>query len=317
MNNVYKDHPIFDPILFRIWTPHIIMLQESITKLVWLGATGAVVVGFSRAGKTSAFEMIKSNILDRAGNKVPVVVYSVHRRDCKTIKQLYKHIFSKLKLDFKRNDDYEDFADKLCMHLAEMANNTNSKSVVFAVDEAQRLSIAQLDLFAELCDVLAQEYSLLLTVIFVGNREQLKRLLDKITNGENEHIEGRFFRRKIEFHGLESLSDVEYCLEQYDKYSSPYSDNPCCTECFLPEAYADGFRMKSLSTSIWRVFSEYRKDLHIREWGMEYFIISTKLLLTDYLPRIGVDSYSDDVFRQCIELSNLVSDLAKPVKSHD
>lgn len=310
MANPYTDHPIFNSVAFRIKTRAIQQLRDEMTQLAWIGATGAAVIGFSRAGKSSALEMIANQIQDRAGHGVPVIRYSVHRRDVKTIKQLYKHIFGKLKLHYKRNAEYEDFAATLCMQLAELADHNRSKNVIFVVDEAQRLSIAQLDLFAELSDVMSEEFSILLTVVFVGNREQLGRLLESITNGENEHIEGRFFRRTIEFHGLRSLADVQYCLSQYDSYPSPYPGHPSCTECFLPRAYDEGFRLVDLSESIWSVFGEFKRSLDIKEWGMEYFIISTKVLLTDFLPRLGVEAYCDEVFEQCIEVSHLVSDLA-------
>lgn len=309
--DVYLDynHPILDDTQFMIETPATIDLLNEITRLIWLGGTGASVIGFSCAGKTTALIMIQNKIISRSGKTVPVIRHYVHRRDQKTIKQLLKNILNRLDIDYLDRDAAEDMVERLTIFMVEKAHNYNSKNILFVVDEAQRLNINQIDLFAELFDILKEAYSILLTVVFVGNREQLSNLLKTITNGDNEHIEGRFFRRVIRFHGIRNHDDVRFCLSQYDKIRFPAPDGPSCTEYFLSDDCANGFLLEHLSSPVWSVFKKYKKDLQIEDWGMKHFTQAIKILLTDYLHNQGATSFSIEMFEHCIEVSDLVSDL--------
>lgn len=311
--DIYLDynHPIFDDTQFMIETPATLQLLNEITQLIWLGSTGASVIGFSCAGKTTALKMLQRKITSRSGKTVPVIRHYVHRRDQQTIKQLLKNILNRLDIDYRDRDAAEDMVERLTIHMAETAQNNNSRNILFIVDEAQRLNINQIDLFAELYDILKEAYSILLTVVFVGNREQLSSLLETITNGDNEHIEGRFFRRVISFHGIRNHDDVKICLSQYDKMRFPSPDGPNCTEYFLSDDYANGFLLEHLSSPVWNVFKKYKTDLQIEDWGMKHFTQAIKILLTDYLHNKGASSFSNEMFEYCIDASDLVSDLIK------
>ena len=132
--------------------------------------------------------------------------------------------------------------------------------------------------------------------------------MEKVSDDEHQHIEGRFFRNHFEFHGLRSRSDVEFCLSQYD--TSRYPENgPTYIELFLPDDYESGFRLKSLGRSMWHVFGYYKKQLKIKEWPMEYFIQAVNTLITDYLSPNGAASYTESTFHECIKVSRLIPGL--------
>lgn len=303
-HDAIHEHPIFDAVRFRINTPSVEALQTNLTRLVWTGATGAAMLGFTRAGKSTAVELITHRIKARSGHSIPVIRYSSHRRDKSTIRALYENIFSHLGLHHTTRQSTEGLASNLLMFLAETAKCHHVTQLLMLIDEAQRLAIPQIDLFAELDDRLRKEYSTALMCVFVGNQEQMGRLLREVYNGENEHIEGRFFRQTFRFTGLRSVDDVRFCLNQYDTLRYP-QHGPTYTECFLPIAYANGFRLASLAKSMWSEFRAYRQDLDIDEWAMEYFVRAVNPLLTDYLPKFGAHAYSGEMFRNCISVSGL------------
>lgn len=303
-----QEHPIFNPMRFRINTPAIEALRRNLTRLVWTGATGAALLGFTRAGKTIALELLGSSLQARNGHAIPVITYATHRRDKHTIRALYENIHSHLNLEYKRSTGTERLCSHLLMHLAEIAKAHHANQLVMMIDEAQRLAIPQIDLFAELDDRMRKEYSISLMAVFVGNLEQMGRLLDEVHKGENEHIEGRFFRQTFRFTGLRSVDDVRFCLAQYDTRRYP-ENGPTYTENFLEHAYANGFRLVSLAQSIWGEFALCRKELHIDDWAMEYFVRAVNILLTDYLPKFGTHAYSDEMFHRCIDVSGLYPDM--------
>ncbi|MES9972967.1 MAG: AAA family ATPase [Candidatus Thiodiazotropha sp.] len=304
----YYGHPIFYPVEFRLITPAIKQLQNVLTRLVWTGATGASLLGFTRAGKTTAIELISDKIKSRSGNKIPVLRYSAHQRDQHTIRSLYVNLLTHLDLPYRTREKTEILIDKLLMFIAETAKKHQVKQVIMAVDEAQRLAIPQIDVFAELDDRLRKEYSVSLMCLFIGNQEQMGRLLDAVHEGRNEHIEGRFFRQSFRFGGLRSKADVSYCLKQYDQLRYPY-DGPTYTEYFIPSDYGNGFRLTTLAGSIWSGFRRYHKTLGAKEWAMEYFVRTVNLLLTDYLTKYGAANYSDDMISECINVSGLIPEL--------
>lgn len=300
-------HPIFDPVQFRILTPPITELQDILTQLVWTGATGASLLGFSRAGKTTGIELSTDKIKARNGRQIPVIRYSAHRRDKHTIRALYENIMTQLDIHYSSTHKSEKIFSNLLTYLAETAEAHHVTQLIMVIDETQRLAIPQIDVFAELDDRLRKEYSVSLMCLFVGNKEQMGELLKEVNKAENDHIKGRFFRQSFRFSGLRSLEDVRFCLEQYDKLRYP-EGGPTITEYFLPEDYAKGFRLASLTESVWGEFRLCQKDLHINDWAAEYFVRSVNTLITDYLPKFGVDKYNADMFRNCINVSGLYPD---------
>jgi len=309
-------HLIFDPVNFRIDTPPIKALKKEIIKLVWTNALGAAVIGFSQAGKSVAITQLDGCIKDRNGGIIPIEVYSVHRRDRNTILALYYNIGNYLGLPVANSRDVERMSGQILSYFAEMAWNNKTNKVILFVDEAQRLKINQLDLFAELQDKLKIMYGVLLIIVYVGNKEQLSTLLNKISRGENQHLEGRYFLRSIEFHGLKNAREVAACLKQYDNMCDPKTGLRL-TEYFLEEEFNKGFRLENISNIMWGVFKDYKKQYKLNSWGMGNFICSVNLLLTDYLPRFPHDDSGEQIRQMVIKsimACKLGSDLVRVVK---
>ena len=65
--------------------------------------------------------------------------------------------------------------------------------------------------------------------------------------------------------------------------------------------------MTDLTSDIWSVYLEYEKHYQIKGWGMKYFTSTINVMLVDYLPNYGIDSVNEEIIKQCIEMSGLVT----------
>jgi hypothetical protein len=75
-----------------------------------------------------------------------------------------------------------------------------------------------------------------------------------------------------------------------------------------------GLQYADLSELIWSVFSKKYKSKHkLQSWPMQYFMVTVKLLLTDYLPKFGISDNTaiKQMVIKCIKASQLVPDSSK------
>lgn len=108
---------------------------------------------------------------------------------------------------------------------------------------------------------------------------------------------------------------MESLLAQYDTICYPLGSAVTYTAHFLPKEYAEGWRLADQTKLIWSVFSKLKEDYDFESIGMQYVIMAIKLLLSDYLPKIGVDKFGEQMIESCIDLSG-VKQSHLFVKSH-
>jgi len=306
----YYDHPVFHPNRLRLKTEAMKKLNEDLHRWLWTGATGGLITGGARVGKTTALLELSNRLYTRAKVAVPAYYVSVPDRDQRTIVSVFRHLCWSANLRVKRNDRADHLADRYVHFIVDKAVETGCSNAVLIVDEMQRLVASQLNAFAELYDKLLL-LDVSLTVIFVGNDPECWRLIEQIETSQYAHIHGRFFTQGLSIQGLTSKAQVQSCLNQYDKLHYP-ENGPAYTEYFLPEAAKNGWRLSSLSSDIWRVFSSYKKDYQVESWGMKYFTATINTLLSDFLPHHGVEQFDDDMVHECIRISGLVPSLVRP-----
>lgn len=300
----YYDHPIFNPNQLHLVTPAMKRIKEEMTRWLWTGATGGLITGAARVGKTRALLSLTKSLQTRGKVSIPVYYLSIPQRDQHTIMSIYRQICFSVGIRDKRRDSADHLADRFVHYLADKAVEANCRSAVLIVDEMQHLSPRQFNPFAELYDKL-QLLDIALTTVFVGNDIESDRLIETIEQPRYAHIHGRFFRQGSKFLGLVSEKEVRHCLAQYDQLRYP-AKGPTYTAFFLPKEVRKGWRLASLSTEIWRVFRDYQKNYKIPSWGMQYFTVTVNTLLSDYLPLSDVEDIDEDIVRECIEISGLI-----------
>lgn len=292
------------------------MITELENKLhcwLWNGITGGVILGEYRTGKTRAVRYVSNVLVNRLKQHIPVRCLTIKPRDISTIRSIFKNLCFALEIDVRPTETADDMANILVHHFAELAESNATRQVVLIVDEVQRLNVKQLEAFAELYDNLS-ELQVNLSVIFVGNYEATKPLLDQVLRAENELIRGRFFTQAYSYYGIRKHEELKACLSAYDKPLQDGDSAVSITQELLKEEYNHGFRLAGLSTLIWEIYDqEYRRPLKLKSWGMQYFTSMVKALATDYLPRYGIENEIEvqAMISESIKVSGLVPDLVQ------
>lgn len=301
----FYEHPIFTPQKFRVPTRSEKVLLEQIHNHLWTGKPGAFIHGTARAGKTTSFLNIINNIQARSGVHLPVLYTSMPPRDKKTIREVYYKCLTHTELTFKERASCNDLANTFIAHLMDLCHLTEHKTVILIVDEIQRLTPKQIEVFSELYDCLYAN-GLRLCVFMVANSSSVSSLLSDLELSSNEPIRGRFFTEQQHFKGIHLKQDVQFILEQYDRLRFPVKTGPTYTEYFTEKEYANGFRLVRLSSMIWSSFIKYRKQLQISTWPAQYFFSAVNLLLPDYLYKYGANNVEPQMISACIEASGLL-----------
>ncbi|MBD3668514.1 MAG: ATP-binding protein [Kangiella sp.] len=301
----FYDHPIFTPQAFRVPTRAEKILLDQLHDHLWTGKPGAFFHGPPRIGKTTAFLNVRDSIQARSGVHLPALYTSMPPRDKNTIREVHYKCLTHTGLSFNRRATCNELANTLVAHLIELSHLTEHKTVILIVDEIQRLTPKQIEVFSELYDTL-YEHNLRLCVFMVGNSSSSHLLLSDLELNCNESIRGRFFTEQHKFKGIHSKQDVEFILKQYDKLRYPEETGPTYTEFFSKKEFNNGFRLAQLSSIIWDTFNTYRKQLKISSWPAQYFFSALNLLLPDYLYKYGAKNFESDMISACIEASGLL-----------
>jgi len=308
----YYDHPIFNPLKFKLETPEMTRLQNFLLQLLWTGCTGAYILGGSRYGKSYAIEILIQwqRLVLRNGKPVPSLYFSVPETDTGTIASLHLNLCDSAGLDTKSRTTGSALMNRFLTFMIDTAVEQKAEYFILFVDQMNRLNIKQLNAFAHLYDIMWHAKINLMT-IFIGNTYDCDHLLDHINQQENAHLYGRFFTRHFDFHGLESVNDVKACLQQCDTLRFPAENGPTYTAFFLPDAAKLGWKLASLASQLWRIFQEYQKTYKIPSWGMQYFYGTVKTLLVDFLPKLDVNDVDDRIIHECFRVSGLIPDSVK------
>jgi hypothetical protein len=307
----YYDHPVFNPLKLHLATPAIRQLNRDIHQWLWTGTTGGLITGTARVGKTTALQSLASQLFMRGRTQIPVYQVSIPKRDKHTVLTVFRQLCFSANLRVSPRDIADHLSDRYIQFIADAAVEAKCNRAVLMVDEMQRLKAPQFDAFAELYDKLLL-LNIALTVLFIGNDPECWPLVEEVENDRYAHIHGRFFTQGVEFLGLSSMRQVNDCLKQYDELRYPTQKDPTYTAFFLPEEFKKGWRLASLSSDLWHVFHCYQLQYHLKSWGMQYFTATINTLLSDFLPRYGVDRFDEDMVHECIRLSGLVPSLVRP-----
>lgn len=309
----YYEHPVFNPIALHVETPAYKQLYSDLLQWLWTGATGGYVYGQARVGKSRAIQSLFGRLHTRGNIPVPTHQLTVSLRDRPTVVSIFRQLCQSADLKLTNRDVADTLSDRFTHFLADQASQTGSRRVVLFVDEMQRLKIDQLNAFAELYDKLTL-IGIGLTVVFIGNDPECWKLIEATSSDRNAHLYGRFFTQGRPFLGLTSESQVRGILTQYDTLRFPEETGPTYTAFFLPDDVGKGWTFASVSHELWEGFAEYRRQYKIQSWGMQYFTTTVNTLLTDYLPKFGIDRLDEDMIHQCIHVSGLIPSLVRPAR---
>jgi len=298
-------HPIFNNSEFFIETPMIGKLTTQIERWIWNGDTGGLVLGDNRIGKSRAIRYVMQGIKNRLGESIPAIYISTPRRDTNTMAAVFKNLCFSLALECKSRPSADDMANLVYHRLADIAHKTSTRQVAMFVDEFQRLSCLQLEVFAEIYDQLSL-VGVNICIIFVGNKQSAETLIENSLRTSNELVRGRFFIQKLHYHGIRLKDELRSCLGQYDHLKYPVENGDSYTGAFIKEPK---FLLSNTTDVFWDIYiKQFKSPLGLSSWPMQYFTSAVRILLVDYAPRYGTKA---DVLPALVERSMEASGLVK------
>lgn len=178
----------------------------------------------------------------------------------------------------------------LLRHIQNECDKVGSPVVVFALDEAQNLSIPQLDVLKELSENLLnmghKPFMLL-----VGQPELL-RLRDWLREHLRQDIVQRFMLRATVLRGMNSAADVRVLLRHTDSAVWPENSGRTYTAHFAPAAWTQGWRIEREAEGLWLAFLHHATKLGVGkspDIGTQ-FVAQAQLAL---LQSVGMDAAHD------------------------
>jgi hypothetical protein len=306
-------HPMLNPSEFFIPTPMIDELLDQVTRWIWNGLTGALILGQYRCGKTKAIAYIAEHLRNRLGQKIPAHRMTIPKRDRNTIASIWKTLCWSVDLKPKTRATSDEMSNLLFHYFMDLAHINTTKQIALFVDEMQRLDITQMEAFAELYDRLAEAH-VNLSIFFVGNKEASQGLIDKTESHDYELVRGRFFTQSCAYYGIRTQSQLRECLGAYDTLDFPLEGGVSYTSHFAGEQCGDDWKLSSLTEIIWEVYSDnYQSKLNLKSWPMQYFTSAIRLLLMDFLSKYGARNSEEikQMIDASIDASGLVPNLVR------
>ncbi|GAB1266565.1 hypothetical protein NBRC116493_35360 [Aurantivibrio infirmus] len=305
------EHPIFKPLWLQFTTPSVKQLHQKLKQWIYCGITGGVIVGDARIGKTTAIEILHNRYTTRSkGQRIHCHRFVVPKRDTPTIANCLRALYFSAEFTLGKTKKADEMSEQLVHYFLDLACENDDKVVLLIVDEFHRLSINQIEVFAELHDKL-RLLNASLHVYLMGNANEAEKLIGASERTEYAHLRGRFFNQKYYFSGIQNINDLKQCLRMYDVTRYPEETGPTYTEYFLPADFKKGWRLEQQAKLIWECYSTHRNELSINSWGMKYFVGTVSPLLTDYLPQYSTAQLSRNMVEKCIEVSGLIPDYVR------
>ncbi|RKR78920.1 ATP-binding protein [Marinobacter nauticus] len=268
---------------FWIPTPMFESIKHQIDALVSCGHTGMLIIGEARLGKSNAMRALEHALTNRSGQSIRVFYTHYGLRDVGTIRAVFAKTARALGFDVKRQSA-DTLLDHIVIRLADAAMGNDTRQVALAVDEAQLLTIDQLNAFAEIYNDLVNLH-INCSILFIANSDQFHSLANALLRPEKRYLRERFFNNVVRFYGIRSESELKDCLAGYDDYAVSETPRICATEYFCPTLYEQSWRLTDIAPIFWQNYRErYGIPLGQESWGMAQFVRTTHLLLMDYLP---------------------------------
>ena len=144
MTDAYSDHPVLNTNKLVLKTNQIALLKDILHQWGWNGATGGLVYGDARIGKTQALQQTLSELKLRDGSLIPGMYFSVSTRDVKTIAGIYRLMCNSLRLHHSRGTQADYLADLVVYYMLDLAHEHNSHFIVLFVFRHLRNFIVRL-----------------------------------------------------------------------------------------------------------------------------------------------------------------------------
>ncbi|WP_460149221.1 ATP-binding protein [Pseudomonas sp. H1_A03] len=255
-----------------------------VLKVIRRRDSGLVIWGHTRYGKTWAM-MYCQQCLVQDFPDFPVVIYNAKREVFATKGNFYNSLLAVV--GHKQSSDNVSISKKhlrLVNFMEQAALKDPRQVFILFVDEAQRLQQPHYDWIKDIYNDLRLKGVTLLPIL-VGQQQLLDQKKALLKSGvEGEAIVNRFMLYEHPFRGIREKEDFATCLGFFDSTPYPATTSWTFTKFFLPQAYANGFRLAHVKDILWDAFCDSYQELKLKskmEIPMQYFSKTIEIILRD------------------------------------
>jgi hypothetical protein len=198
-------------------------------------------------------------------------------------RQFFEFLVSQLKLVPPTRSNSTEFRNLVSRYLVARAARSPLNSFLLFIDEAQFLQDLHLQWLLNVSNEL-DAAGLRLFVLLVGQPELIDRKRGLVAR-RCEQIVGRFMVHEMEFVGVRDEGELGVVLDQFDRTVYPSVHGQPFPSHFIPEGFAEGFRLSHLAG---RLFGRFEAPegarASIRAGGIPmHYVTATVMQLLDQM----------------------------------
>jgi hypothetical protein len=269
---------------YLIGTPSTFEFFTIVRKWLDTSQPGGLVFGPPRYGKTRAIRYISRQLNSEFAGTLPILSFI-----CYEHKKANENIFFEELLDgvghfFSDKGKALAKRKRLYQYLRSITDKHPYKRLLFFFDEAQNLQDQHYSWLVDLFNML-DAVKIKPLFVLVGQKELAYRHTAML-HAKRYQIIGRFMINSHKFRGLSSATDIEVCLNGYDKMTEyPIGSKWSFTRYYFPVAYLHGWRILSQANTIWEAFLNVKKEAKIPgydELPMQFFSSAVEYIFKKY-----------------------------------
>jgi len=254
----FDDHPLLGP-PHTIPTSDIGRLAEQLRLWYCAGLTGALLLGPTRIGKSSAVDDCIAHI-----DQIVSAPCFAKRINWRASSQLTdRNFFARMLegLDYRVTERRTAQVLERCLieRLATFAYNSGGRRCLLFIDDANTLTPKE---YQWLCHIFNElrDRGVTLVLLLIGQPE-MRGARALLRDGGDTQVIGRFMRAEFVFQGVTGDTDLEALLRWIDDTSEhPVGSGQSYLQPFIPRALAGGFRLDRLAGRLWSAYMEWRPE---------------------------------------------------------
>ncbi len=272
----------------------------------WVGsyATGGLVYGTQRAGKSKTIEYLMKSVHREDTGYTPTFWHCMDDEKYADELHFQSALLYSTDYDLPNPRNISVARMRVVDHLKCQAQQAYTNRVLLFIDDAQWLLPAQFHWLMTIHNKL-QKAGVTLTVILVGQPE----LETRATHfSDDRGVIARFLAKKIRFPGISNARELRSIFAMFDdKTEYPADSGISYTAAYIPQAFSKGFRLKTHAKEIFDAFQEVSLGKR-RKQCAELTMQTVMTFLLELLRDLSVnDSYKLELSKEAIHRSITMS----------
>lgn len=298
---------------YTVATPMAIQLTDEIDSWIKFASVGGLIHGRPRAGKTRGCRIARE-ILQERYPKSLILALDLFDTSLDSPRAFWTDMLREVRHEFPKRGDDGDRRERFFQYVHMELEKKKCHQCLLFLDEADRLNETGYKALHDLHNWLANR-SFSLCVFLIGKTEELLGARTFFRSRDVHRILARFMAFDVQVFGVRTVAELASILSSYDVGSEyPRDSKISYTQHYLPEFYAQGWRLQSYAADLWTAFLQILeiegKGKQREEVGMLYICraIEATLISLQQKPHLA-HALNLKQFHKFIELTGFVGSI--------